>query len=88
MALKSGAATMGRVAYEIVAPSPVPPASPPDEQPGAQAPLAAVTHGDGGALHPSDFARLKRTSDDRRRLVVSHLSNGEAEDYRPDYFGA
>lgn len=44
--------------------------------------------GDGGALQPSDFALLKRTSDDRRRLVVSHLSIGEAEDYRPDYFGA
>jgi uncharacterized protein (TIGR01370 family) len=42
--------------------------------------------GDGGALHPSDFARLKRTSDDRRRLVVSHLWIGEAEDYRPNYF--
>lgn len=30
--------------------------------------------------------RLKRAPDGSRRLVVSYLSIGEAEDYRPDYF--
>ena len=42
--------------------------------------------GDGDAMTPDDVARLKRKPDGTRRLVVSYLSIGEAEDYRPDYF--
>jgi cysteinyl-tRNA synthetase len=34
----------------------------------------------------ADVERLKRAPDGSRRLVVSYLSVGEAEDYRPDYF--
>ena len=33
-----------------------------------------------------EVERLKRKPDGSRRLVVSYLSVGEAEDYRPDYF--
>ena len=33
-----------------------------------------------------EVASLKRKPDGSRRLVVSYLSIGEAEDYRPDYF--
>jgi cysteinyl-tRNA synthetase len=33
-----------------------------------------------------EVARLKRKPDGTRRLVVSYVSVGEAEDYRPDYF--
>ena len=42
--------------------------------------------GDGDAMTPEDVARLKRRPDGTKRLVVSYLSIGEAEDYRPDYF--
>ncbi len=34
----------------------------------------------------SEVARLKRKPGGARRLVISYLSIGEAEDYRPDYF--
>lgn len=44
--------------------------------------------GDGRAMSVRDVARLKSRPDGRRRLVVSYLSIGEAEDYRPDYFSA
>lgn len=44
--------------------------------------------GDGRAMSERDVARLKSRPDGRRRLVVSYLSIGEAEDYRPDYFSA
>lgn len=37
---------------------------------------------------PEEVERLKRKPDGTRRLVVSYLSIGEAEDYRPDYFTA
>lgn len=47
----------------------------------------AGTGGDRG-FRPEDIARLKRKPDGSRRLVVSYLSIGEAEDYRPDYFTA
>ncbi|MGE0854915.1 MAG: MJ1477/TM1410 family putative glycoside hydrolase [Hyphomicrobiaceae bacterium] len=42
--------------------------------------------GDGDAMKAADVASLQRRDDGRRRLVVSYLSIGEAEDYRPDYF--
>ena len=42
--------------------------------------------GDGQPLTAADVARLKRKPDGSRRLVLSYLSIGEAEDYRPDYF--
>lgn len=35
---------------------------------------------------PDEVERLKRKPDGGRRLLVSYLSIGEAEDYRPDYF--
>lgn len=35
-----------------------------------------------------DVERLKRKPDGSRRIVVSYLSVGEAEDYRPEYFSA
>ncbi len=49
-----------------------------------------ATAGVGGArgFRPEDVTRLKRKPDGSRRLVVSYLSIGEAEDYRPDYFTA
>ncbi len=49
-----------------------------------------ATAGVGGdhGFRPEDVARLKRKPDGSRRLVVSYLSIGEAEDYRPDYFTA
>jgi cysteinyl-tRNA synthetase len=34
----------------------------------------------------SEVDRLKRKPDGARRLVISYLSVGEAEDYRPEYF--
>jgi cysteinyl-tRNA synthetase, unknown class len=34
----------------------------------------------------AEVERLKRKPDGSRRIVVSYLSVGEAEDYRPDYF--
>lgn len=34
----------------------------------------------------AEVDRLKRKPDGSRRIVVSYLSVGEAEDYRPDYF--
>jgi cysteinyl-tRNA synthetase len=34
----------------------------------------------------AEVERLKRKPDGSRRLVISYLSVGEAEDYRPDYF--
>lgn len=42
--------------------------------------------GDGQAFTREQVARLKRMPDGRKRLVVSYLSIGEAEDYRTDYF--
>lgn len=36
----------------------------------------------------ADVTRLKRTGDGGKRIVVSYLSIGEAEDYRPDYFSS
>ncbi len=36
----------------------------------------------------AEVERLKRKPDGSRRLVVSYLSIGEAEDYRPEYFTA
>ena len=42
--------------------------------------------GDGNAMTTEQVERLKRKPDGGRRLVVSYLSIGEAEDYRPDYF--
>jgi cysteinyl-tRNA synthetase len=47
---------------------------------------ATTGHGDGQPLTAADVARLKRKPDGSRRLVLSYLSIGEAEDYRPDYF--
>ncbi|MBX9925971.1 MAG: endo alpha-1,4 polygalactosaminidase [Hyphomicrobiaceae bacterium] len=40
----------------------------------------------GKAFMREDVERLKRAPDGSQRLVVSYLSVGEAEDYRPDYF--
>jgi cysteinyl-tRNA synthetase, unknown class len=40
----------------------------------------------GAPFTPGEVAQLKRKPDGSRRLVVSYLSVGEAEDYRPDYF--
>lgn len=42
--------------------------------------------GDGNAMTPEQVVQLRRKPDGGRRLVVSYLSIGEAEDYRPDYF--
>ncbi len=42
--------------------------------------------GDGEPMSTTDVSRLQRKTDGKRRLVVSYLSIGEAEDYRPDYF--
>lgn len=42
----------------------------------------------GRPFKPDEVAALKKKSDGGRRLVVSYLSIGEAEDYRPDYFTA
>ncbi len=44
--------------------------------------------GDGKPLTAADITKLKRKPDGGRRLVLSYLSIGEAEDYRPDYFAA
>ena len=43
--------------------------------------LAAGRH-----FKPEEVASLKRKPDGQRRIVVSYLSVGEAEDYRPEYF--
>ena len=37
-------------------------------------------------MEPQEVEQLKKKPDGARRLVVSYLSIGEAEDYRPDYF--
>lgn len=42
--------------------------------------------GDGKAFTRDQVERLKRMPDGRKRLVISYLSIGEAEDYRSDYF--
>jgi Glycoside-hydrolase family GH114 len=42
----------------------------------------------GQPFTPEQVARLKRKPDGGTRTVVSYLSIGEAEDYRPDYFDA
>lgn len=47
---------------------------------------ATTGRGDGEAFTAAEIARLKRKPDGSRRLVLSYLSIGEAEDYRPDYF--
>ncbi|MEQ1713789.1 MAG: MJ1477/TM1410 family putative glycoside hydrolase, partial [Hyphomicrobium sp.] len=39
-------------------------------------------------FQPSEVAALKKKADGGKRVVVSYLSIGEAEDYRPDYFTA
>ncbi len=39
-------------------------------------------------LRPEEIARLKRKPDGSPRLVIGHLSIGDAEDYRQDYFSA
>ena len=41
---------------------------------------------DGRALSLAEVASLKVKPDGGRRLAISYLSIGEAEDYRPDYF--
>ena len=41
---------------------------------------------EGRIFRAEEVERLKRKPDGGRRLVVSYLSIGEAEDYRPDYF--
>ena len=43
---------------------------------------------DGEALTEADVAALKVKPDGSRRLAISYLSIGEAEDYRKDYFGS
>ena len=48
---------------------------------------AANGVGAGGPLPAEMVAGLKQKPDGQRRLVVSYLSIGEAEDYRADYFG-
>lgn len=40
----------------------------------------------GKAFTRADVERLRKSPDGRRRIIVSYLSVGEAEDYRPDYF--
>ncbi len=40
----------------------------------------------GRGFLPAEVERLKRKPDGQRRIVVSYVSVGEAEDYRPDYF--
>lgn len=40
----------------------------------------------GKPFTPAEVERLKRKPDGSRRLVVSYMSVGESEDYRPDYF--
>ncbi len=47
---------------------------------------ATAGRGDGAAFTAGQVASLKRKPDGGRRLVVSYLSIGEAEDYRKDYF--
>lgn len=42
----------------------------------------------GSAMTKADVERLRQGPDGKRRLVISYLSIGEAEDYRPDYFSA
>lgn len=42
----------------------------------------------GQPLSADDVAALKTKPDGSRRLAISYLSIGEAEDYRPDYFTA
>ncbi|MEQ1649440.1 MAG: endo alpha-1,4 polygalactosaminidase [Hyphomicrobiaceae bacterium] len=40
----------------------------------------------GKPFTPDEVNRLKRKPDGSRRIVISYLSVGEAEDYRPEYF--
>lgn len=47
---------------------------------------ATTGRGGDGGFTKADVARLKKKPDGSRRLVLSYLSIGEAEDYRPDYF--
>ena len=49
---------------------------------------ATTGHAAGRQFRPDEVAQLKKKPDGSRRLVVSYLSIGEAEDYRPDYFTA
>lgn len=42
----------------------------------------------GRPFRPDEVTALKRKPDGTPRMVVSYLSIGEAEDYRPDYFTA
>jgi cysteinyl-tRNA synthetase len=42
----------------------------------------------GVAMTAEDVASLKTKPDGGRRILISYLSIGEAEDYRPDYFTA
>ncbi len=47
---------------------------------------ATSGHAAGRPFHRDEVEQLKRKPDGKRRLVLSYLSIGEAEDYRPDYF--
>ena len=49
---------------------------------------ATTGHADGRAFTADEIKRLKRKPDGSPRMVVSYVSIGEAEDYRPDYFAA
>ena len=49
---------------------------------------ATTGHAAGRHFRPDEVEALKKKPDGARRLVVSYLSIGEAEDYRPDYFTA
>ena len=49
---------------------------------------ATTGHVSGRQFRPGEVEQLKKKADGSRRLVVSYLSIGEAEDYRPDYFHA
>ncbi len=47
---------------------------------------ATKGHAAGRHFERGEVEQLKRKPDGSRRLVLSYLSVGEAEDYRPDYF--
>ena len=49
---------------------------------------ATTGHASGRHFRRDEVEALKKKPDGGRRLVVSYLSIGEAEDYRPDYFNA
>lgn len=47
---------------------------------------ATAGHAAGRHFQRGEVEKLKKKPDGSRRLVLSYLSIGEAEDYRPDYF--